>query len=494
MNINKLLKPIADKSTFLYNSFLSTISNPNKLSASYGDREVTLENIQDDPHVTATIQSRKAGVLSLEYNIVLNDSNMQYKELFEHIVDTINLHRFVDSALDAVFFGYQVMEVSWRYERFNEQTFLLPYAITEKPRSWFGFNSNNMLVLNNYSNEPLPAYKFVLIQHKPTYLNPYGEAVLSKCLWPIVFKKSAFTFWAMLCEKMGIPHLIGKTDSVYGTDAYNAFLDSLDQLIQDGSMVVSTLDQIEVINPTSPQNIDVFNKLIETANTEISKAILSQTLTTDVGDTGSYAAAQTHLEVKKEIEDSDKDLVEDALNKLFEWVAKFNLPPGIDVPYITLFRPSSANNELATFVDTLTKNNQIRFTKEFYINKFGFNDTEFELVEQPAAPQLPFAEADNETNDNTTPINFESKNTIPWDQVLIDNFGDRMLKESNEFNPVLDIVMNFINEQTDLQSAIDGLADLLPKMDNKELEDKLTNIMFLASVVGQLSIDGENKL
>ena len=44
-------------------------------------------------------------------------------------------------------------------------------------------------------------------------------------------------------------------------------------------------------------------------NSEISKAVLGQTLTTEIGSTGSYAAANTHMAVRQDIIDADKNLL-----------------------------------------------------------------------------------------------------------------------------------------------------------------------------------------
>ena len=65
-------------------------------------------------------------------------------------------------------------------------------------------------------------------------------------------------------------------------------------------------------------------KLIDKMNSEISKAILGQTPTTEIGSTGSYAAANTHMAVRQDIIDSDKKLVESVINQLIRWIYEIN--------------------------------------------------------------------------------------------------------------------------------------------------------------------------
>ena len=489
---NKLLKPIATKSAFYTNSLFNSIPNPNLTEIRYGNRIATLDNIVEDPHVYSTMQSRKAGVMSLAYEIFYDDTNQHLKDFFDSILKTINLRNFINNALDAVFYGYQVFEINWSYKKFNEQMFLFPIGVTEKPRKWFGFDSNNIARLVNASNSIVPSYKFLLVQHNSSYTNPYGEAILSKCLWPVAFKKGGFTFWLMLAEKLGVPHIVGKTDLQAGGEDYEAFVEALDGLIQDGSAVISTLDTIEAINPNISYGTDAFDKLIDKCNVEISKAILSQTLTTEIGDKGSFAASNTHFNIKKEIAYSDKSLIETALNKLFRLVTEFNFQ-NVNPPTFEMYEEDDVDKPLAEFVDILTKNNQIKFTKEFYINRFNFKDEEFELIESQTQPQSQPTFPNAEHSQNHSADYAETKSD-DWSQVLIDTIGDKVFEENPDIlKPILQEVENFINSQKDFKSAIDGLGNLLPNISTDKFEEVLTRIMFVSDVIGRLSVQEEIK-
>ncbi len=484
-NALKLLQPIANKSNFINTTYRSLASNPNRLFAYFGDREVTLQSINEDPHVTGNIQARLAGVQSLEYEIVFDESNQQYKRIFEYVFNKIDIKKFIDKIMDAVFYGYNVLEINWQYEYVDGQLLLIPSSITEKPRSWFVFDNNNILKLNDLSKKTLPGYKFLLIQHKPTYDNPYGEALLSKCLWPVVFKKSGFTFWLLLAEKLGIPHLVGKTDATFGTEEFAAFMDALENLMQDGSMVIPVTDNVEAINPATTVNVDIYDKLIDRCNIEISKALLSQTLTTDIGDTGSFAAAQTHKEVKDEVTNSDKMMVEEAIYKLFKWVAYFNFD-NITVPFVSFYQKDDVDKPLAEFVDILTKNNQIKFTKQFYINRFNFSEDEFELIDSSQQPPA-FSEEKQE---------FEKKEAdpTPWDQILIDSFGEKLVGDnSNIFNDAIEKIKKFLDSHSSYEDAINQITELFGDLNSDKLEESLTRILFIADVIGRLSVQEELK-
>ncbi len=62
-------------------------------------------------------------------------------------------------------------------------------------------------------------------------------------------------------------------------------------------------------------------------DSEISKAVLGETLSTELGSTGSYAAAQTHDKVSQRLAKADADLLSDTLNRtLVKWTVAYNLP------------------------------------------------------------------------------------------------------------------------------------------------------------------------
>jgi phage gp29-like protein len=83
-----------------------------------------------------------------------------------------------------------------------------------KPVRWFGFDTDNHPRFRSAGNpwlgEELPFGKFVFARHFPTYDNPYGLRLLSRCFWPAAFKKGGIKFWVTLAEKYGMPFMLGK--------------------------------------------------------------------------------------------------------------------------------------------------------------------------------------------------------------------------------------------------------------------------------------------
>lgn len=83
--------------------------------------------------------------------------------------------------------------------------------IVARPSHWFSFdNENNPAFVGVYGGAsaepvPLPAGKFVFVQHHASYDNPYGLRLLSRCLWPVAFKRGGLSFYAKFVEQYGMP-------------------------------------------------------------------------------------------------------------------------------------------------------------------------------------------------------------------------------------------------------------------------------------------------
>ncbi len=81
------------------------------------------------------------------------------------------MNEIISDIMDAIFFGYSVIEIDWQ----KNDRIACTDKILGKPQEWFIFDKNNELRLRKYKygfyvfeeGEKLPPYKFVLTQHKP---------------------------------------------------------------------------------------------------------------------------------------------------------------------------------------------------------------------------------------------------------------------------------------------------------------------------------------
>jgi len=276
-------------------------------------------------------------------------------------------------------FGFQPIEVVWEVRN----GLVVPLKVEAKPQEWFCFDKENNLRLktreNFYEGTIVPERKFLCPQHNPTYANPYGEKLLASVFWPVTFKKGGIKFWVSFAEKYGMPWALGKIPrQTLEAEAFR-LRDALENMVQDGVAVFDDACSVELVESTSKsQSADVYAQLVNFNNDEISKAILGQTLTTQIGDVGSYSASKVHALVRDDILSGDIRLVERTLNQLIEWIVAFNYPSSA-VPRFVFTDSDTLKIDLAQRDKTL-KDAGVNFTKAYFMRNYGFLPEDFELL------------------------------------------------------------------------------------------------------------------
>ncbi len=301
---------------------LGILPSADKLLSRQGKTYDTLRDLKNDPHVWACIQSRKSGLLSLSWSL---EGTSPRKSEIERILDELDIYSLFCDILEAPLFGFQPLEIVWDYNSKSQLGFV-PKKIEAKPQEWFFFDGENKLRIRGESVDAsavAPPEKILCVFHDASYQNPYGTSLLSKCYWSCTFKNGALRFWINFMEKFGMPVVLGKYNRGASESEIKDLLDALSSM-SENSVIVSPMDiDISLEDPARSSSVELYHELIKLMNAEISKAILSQTLTTEL-DTGSYAASQTHLSIRKEVIKSDINLVERCLNNLIRLIYQVN--------------------------------------------------------------------------------------------------------------------------------------------------------------------------
>jgi len=258
--------------------------------------------------------------------------------------------------------------------------------LEEKPQEWFIYDNENELRLRakagarNYyifeEGEKLPEYKFIITRNNPKYTNPYGEKLLSKCYWPIIFKRAAAEYWQIMAEKFGMPYFLARYPSSFSDDQIDDLVDKLTEITENNVAAFRDDIPIEFKESMKYEVGGLFSNIISHYNSEISKVILTETLTLDIGKVGSYKAAATHKEMLEFLGIRDKKLIEKSLNTLFDYYVKLNY--GLDVgPRIKLTKKESVIEETVQRDKTLYEMG-IRFSEEYYRKRYNLAEKDFE--------------------------------------------------------------------------------------------------------------------
>lgn len=376
------------------------LPNPDKVLAKSNMGLEEYYNLLVDAHIASCVQSRKAGVRSLEWDIDRELPPTYESKFIKSLFRKIKIEDVIREMLDGVLYGYKPMEIYWK-KSFGieidgnkfDRDFIIPDAVVGKPPHWYSFDNDHQLHFIDHATGLTKAVhprKYILVQHEATGDNPYGNGVLKQCFWPYQFKKGGFKGWTSYSEKFGQPYVY-----MVGSNARELLSQALK--LRGGNLiaidvVANAETEFKVVDPSSSNSSELYKSLMHFCNTEISKAILSQTLSTEQSDTGSYAMSQSHMEVRKEVVDSDARLIEQYLNQFIRWIIEFNFPDTDHIPEFGLYEEEDVNMQLAERDSKLLAAGGIKFTQKYYANRYGFKPDEFEIIENPQPQYNQFSE------------------------------------------------------------------------------------------------------
>jgi phage gp29-like protein len=363
-----------------YYRVLGYLPNPSETLRKMGKDIAEYKYLLEDSHVNGCMSSRKAGTLSLNWSLDKNDCDTKQYQTIKAIFDGWPMNNISSEFLNCTFFGYQPGELVWERVR----GLWLPEKLEPKDCDWFRFDDTNELRYltkrNMVTGEPLPQYRFVVARYRPSYERPYGRPLGSVVYWPVKFRHTGIRVWTSFCEKYGMPWV--KASYPLGAQASRVqeMINTIESTIQDGIVAYPTEYNIEALKMNDTASSDIFEKYIAEMNQEISIGILGQTLTTTVGkEGGALATAKVHATVRDDIVNEDKSIIELVFNTLISWMYEINWGNAKTRPKFKLMQQPQPTKDDAQATVYLRQSG-IAFTKEYYQNRFGLLDTEFDIA------------------------------------------------------------------------------------------------------------------
>ena len=138
--------------------------------------------------------------------------------------------------------------------------------------------------------------------------------MLAKAAVWVIYKRNDVADWAQFAEVFGAPI----REYTYPTDDDEARQRALADAESTGSMSVfvhaqeTMMELREAANKTGSS--DLYDKLCERCNSEISKLFLGNTLTTEASDKGTQALGTVHKDVEEKGTEADRQYILDVLN------------------------------------------------------------------------------------------------------------------------------------------------------------------------------------
>ena len=225
----------------------------------------------------------------------------------------------------------------------------------------------------------------MLTVRKPSYRNPYGEALLSRVWWPWFYRSKAWEFWMVYLERFGMPWVVGKTNST-NDDKINEFSEKLYTAVQDAVFVTGEGEDIQLVESKTSAGSTAFETIQGELAKSIQKVILGQTLTTDTGKGGggSYALGKVHDGVRKDRRDTDVKLIAKTIQKIIDGLTYLNFPAA--KPPIFVMEDGKTISKERAGRDKLLYDSGVRFTAPYLLRVYDFNEGDFYIVSDEIKP------------------------------------------------------------------------------------------------------------
>lgn len=457
---------VASRDVAQWVTMLDYLPNPDPILRTQGGGIQTYRNFVDG-HLDAVRDKRTRAVTSRPWVLDTGKGDKTRAKLVEEYLWNLGLRNVIEMMMEAPGFGYQVHEVIWDIV----DGLVLPTQIKDKPQEWFRFDEDGELVLMDKTAtiRELPERKFLVARHRASASNPYGKALLSRCFWPIAFKKGGLKFWMIFAEKFGMPKAIGKVPSSATEAEQNAFLRKLAGLVRDAVAVIPDTGGVELLE-SKMGGAQPHPEIIRWADREISKTWLGETLSTEQTDQGgTKALGEVHNEVRKEVTIDDADMVESAMNQLIRWIYELNWPEDKNIPWFSIQLPEDLQ------LGRITRDKQLhgmglRFNAAYFVDTFGINPQHIASVSQDAQgkPGAEFAEGED-TKDAIT-------------KLLGDLNPDDLQGQIEQLaQPIIDLAHKH-GTYAEFEEALDSI---LPDLGSKKLEESVMKCLLLTEMQGR---------
>ncbi len=386
--------------------------------AEFGDPFLYLELAEEmeekDLHYLAVLGTRKQAVTQLDLMIAPASSDkddVRAADMVRAMVagGMLNIESAMFDILDAIGKGFSATEIIW--DTSNREWF--PRRLAWRDPRWFMFDwiSGEELLVRTLSDqgpsiptegeksaaqgshfkgsgywgalrgnagiqpmtEPLQPYKFITHIAKAKSGLPVRGGLARAAGWSYLFKNYVLKDWVTFAEVFGQPLRVGK----YGAGATEQDKETLLQAVAnigtDAAAIMPESMVIEFTEARQTGSAELYQSFCEYLDAQVSKAVLGQTLTTEIPrGAGSRAAAEVHDSVRGDILSADALRLSATINRdLIRPIVDLNLGPRARYPRFELNLPDDDDTREFAEIVTMLADRGLRIGQRAILDKLG---------------------------------------------------------------------------------------------------------------------------
>lgn len=475
----RLATEIATRAVATFVASEDYLPNPDKILKEQGGN-IKVYREYNDGHHDAVKQKRFAAISSRPWTIDGSKGDAKKAKVIEDHLWKLELRNTILQMLEAIGYGYAVHEIIWNTVETEMGVLILPTAIKDRQQEWFKFDDEGKLLFQDKNNNRtiVPDMKFLVTRNRPTASNPYGVPVCSKCFWPMAFKKGGLKFFMIYAEKFGMPKAIGKVPASATETEQTTFLKMLSGLVRDAVAVIPQTGTVELLETHATAG-SPYMELVHWADSEMSKAWLGETLTTEqTSSGGTQAMATVHNEVRENLAMDDAAMIESSINQLIRWIYAINWPTEKDIPWMQIILPEDLQGSRIER-DKSLKELGVRFNQDYIVDTYGIDSKYFTMAEDE--PGSSFAEH------TPKPKKPGVRNTSAELRQQANAFAEQLAENCDKVD-ILAPIRELVANAKSLEEVRDKLIDCYAEMPMEDIAKEMEQAFIAADLAGRFSI------
>lgn len=470
------------------------------LEAEEGDATRYLELAEDmeekDLNYLAQLGTRKRAVAQLEITVeAASDSadEVGAADLVREFLRRDDLEDVLIDILDAIGKGFSACEILWE----TSERQWMPRDILWRDPRWFAFDREDGTTLRLREGaelRPLTPYKYIDHTHKAKSGLPIRGGLARAAGWAYLFKNFALKDWVAFAEVFGQPYRIGKYHPSATAEDKAKLLRAVANIGSDAAAIIPEGMVIDFLEAQRYGTVNVYETLSNFLDAQVTKAILGQTLTSDVSSQGgSRALGEVHDKVRGDIMRSDARQLAATLNRtLVRPLVDLNRGPQKHYPRIRIGLP----DELATMDKLRAVTKLVPFGLEVEASAvrdlLGFPEPETgAAVLRPSAAGASAVGGDSLSAPQSARKSVHAAEGEHPD--LVDELSRQALEDSG-WEPIMgamvDPVRSLLEESDSLEAFRERLIrEFVERLDDGELRELLARNAFAVRLAGELGLE-----
>lgn len=467
--------------------------------------ELFQEMEERDGKLFQLMQDRKLAGVGLDWTVEPADPSAEAKRLadaFREVWLEMSRVEVMLDLLDALGQGVSMVGMAWQRDGLGTWWPAQTEQIEARFLRW-DYDQKRFLVRTQA--EPMgyaPRFGEVMEhRYKARSGVPTRAGLLRTACWWYLFKHYSVKDWVVYAEVYGQPYRLGKYDPSTGKDERDALERAVVGLGTDAAGVISKDTEIEIIEVAQRGGPDVYERLVELANREMTLAILGQTLTSGEGQNGTQALGRVHQKTRLDLLEADVNALEITLRRdLIRPFIAFNF--GTDKLALApkLKGVVEESEDLVAKANVLDVLQQMGLPiplgwvqEEFGVPAAQPKDVLLVRPAAPAIPQLPSRMANEGRVALERGLAAAPKGVLDGQQYLYELMGRGTELGAEAVSPALSRLLQEIDAASGYDDLRARLVRLYPELDLSGVSRLVEAAWTLANLAGHLAVQEDAK-